>query len=168
MNIGTAGTSLNLEVGTQKNYIRTCIDFMIYLFDSHSILLVDLESLRDANSMDMSAPLPPPRRRNIAPPPEDIKRPRKYLKSLCRSLLENIDRKEHNSPIRLTYDTALKYDHIAGFMNTKRKVITVNADLAARLAAEEGNTLEGNISGENQVKVAIRLGDSSYSAVQSI
>ena len=43
----------------------------------------------------------------------------------------------------------------------------MNADLAARLAAEEGNTLEGNISGENQVKVAIRLGDSSYSAVQS-
>ena len=58
------GSTRNIEdshIGssTRKNYIRTCIDFMIYLFDSHSILLVDLESLRDANTMDMSAPLPP-------------------------------------------------------------------------------------------------------------
>ena len=52
-------------------------------------------------------------------------------------------------------------------MNTKRKAITVNADVASRLAAEEGNELEGNINTENQVKVAVRLGDSSYTAVQS-
>ena len=52
-------------------------------------------------------------------------------------------------------------------MNTKKKVITVNTDVAARLAAEEGNTLKGNIDAENQVKVAVRLGDSSYSADQS-
>ena len=52
----------------------------------------------------------------------------------------------------------MKYDHIAGFMNTKRRVVAVNADVAARLAAEEGNTLEGDVDERNQVKVAVRLG----------
>ena len=52
-------------------------------------------------------------------------------------------------------------------MNMTRKVITVNADVASRLTAEEGNALEGNIHADNQVKVSVRLGDNSYSAVQS-
>ena len=155
----------HIGTSTRKNYIRTCIDFMLYLFDSHSILLVDLEALREANVNDLNAPLP--RRRNNAQPPENLQRPRKQLKLLCRNLLEQTNRKDHNSPVRLTGDNSLKYDHIAGFMNTKRRVVAVNADVAARLAAEEGNTLEGDVDERNQVKVAVRLGDSSYSAVQS-
>ena len=129
------------------------------------MLLVNIEALREANTADLNAPLP--RRRNNPRQPENAKRPRKHLKALCHSLLERMNRKDHNSPIHLTGDVALKYEHIAKFMNTKRKVITVNADVAAQLAAQDGNTLEGNVDATNQVKVAIRLGDSSYSAVQS-
>lgn len=142
---------------------------MCFLFDSHPILLVDLEELREANVEDLLAPLP--RRRNNAPPPPDneapVPRPRKRLKAKCRSLMEAISRQEHNSPIHLVGDVSLKYEHIAEFMNTKRKVLTVNADVARRLAAEEGNEMEGDADAENQVRVAVRLGDSSYSAVQS-
>ena len=43
-------------------------------------------------------------------------------------------------------------------MNTLRKVITVNSVVDYRLAAEEENTPEGNVSTENQVKVSVRIG----------
>ena len=143
------GTTRDVEdshIGTttRKTYIRTCVDFMLFLFDSHPLLLVDLEELREESLIG-----------------------RKNLKLKCKKLIESISRTEHNSPIRLTGDDSLTYNHIASFMNTKRRVVTVNADVAARMAAEEGNTLEGNPNEENQVKVAVRLGDSSYSAVQS-
>lgn len=52
-------------------------------------------------------------------------------------------------------------------MNMKQKIITVNADVDSRLAAEEGNTLDGNVNAENQAEVTVQLGNSSYSAVQS-
>jgi len=143
------GTTRDVEdshIGTttRKTYIRTCVDFMLFLFDSHPLLLVDLEELREESLIG-----------------------RKDLKLKCKKLIESISRTEHNSPIRLTGDDSLTYNHIASFMNTKRRVITVNADVAARMAAEEGNTLDGNPNEENQVKVAVRLGDSSYSAVKS-
>ena len=167
---GTTRTVEDSHIGasTRKNYLRTCIDFMCFLFDSHPILLVDLEALREANREDLAAPLP--RQRNNAPPPDNeipVPRPRKILKAMCRNLMEAISCQEHNSPIHLVGDISLKYEHIAEFMNTKRKVLTVNADVARRLAAEEGNTMQGNADAENQVRVAVRLGDSSYSAVQS-
>ena len=37
----------------------------------------------------------------------------------------------------------------------------------ARLATEEGNTIEGNLDDAKQVEVAVWLGNSSYSAVHS-
>ena len=168
------GTTRDVEdshigTSTRKNYIRTCVDFIIFLFDSHPSLLVHLEELRAANAIDLLAPLPVQRVRTQATrtPATPAVRPRKRLKALCRAQMESINRQEHNSPIRLSGENCLTYDHIAQFMNTKRKVLTVNADVAARLAAEEGNTMEGNADDSNQVKVAVRLGDSSYSAVQS-
>ena len=69
--------------------------------------------------------------------------------------MEAISRQEHNSPIHLVGDVCLKYEHIADYMNTKRKVLTVNADVARRLAAEEGNEMEGDADAENQVGVAV-------------
>ena len=47
----------------------------------------------------------------------------------------------------------------------KKKALTVNADVARRLAAEGDNTMQGGADADNQVQVAVRLGDSSYSAV---
>ena len=46
-------------------------------------------------------------------------------------------------------------------------MINVNTDVAVILDAEDGNTLEGDTDAANQMKVAARLGDSSYSTVQS-
>ena len=166
METGTTRSIEDSHIGTsaQKNYVRTCIDFMLFLFDSHPTLLIDLETLRAANAMDLLAPVPVPRTRTQSIP---AVQPRKNLNALCCAHMESINRKDHNSPVRLTGEDCLTYDHIAQFMNTKRKVITVNADVAARLAAEDGNTMEGNPDESNQVKVAVRLGDSSHSAVQS-
>ena len=162
----------HIGTSTRKNYIRICVDFMLFLFDSHPHLLVDIDVLTEANTIDINSPVPPrPRRRTTAanPPPNDApeQRPRKKLKELCKKLMERVNRNDHNSPIRLTGDNCLAYQHIAEFMNKKRRVIAVNADVAARLAAEDGNSLEGDVDDQNQVKVAVRLGDSSYSAVQS-
>lgn len=50
-----------------------------------------------------------------------------------------------------TGDNSLTYEHIANFTNTKQKVIIVKGDVVLRLAAEEGNTLDGNVNAENQV-----------------
>lgn len=61
----------------------------------------------------------------------------------------------------------MTFDHIANFMNTKQKVIMVNANVASRLAAEEGGMLQGIVNTENQVKVTVQLGDSLYSTIQS-
>ena len=57
------GTTRDVEdshigTSTRKNYICTCIDFIIFLFDSHPSLLVHLEELRAANAIDLLAPLP--------------------------------------------------------------------------------------------------------------
>jgi len=51
-------------------------------------------------------------------------------------------------------------------MGTKRRVVNVDRDLANRLAAEEGASVV-NAGGGGKVKVAVRLSDSSYSAIQS-
>ena len=81
--------------------------------------------------------------------------PRKQLKALCRSLIEGINRNDHNSLILLAENNYSKYNHIIEFMNTKRRFITVNADVAAMIAAEGGHTPEGNTDAENQVRVAV-------------
>ena len=141
-----------IRTSTRNKYARTYVDFIIFLFDSHPILLIDLEVLRQANVIDLNLP---------------VQRTQKNLNVMCHTLIECINRKEHNYLIRLIRDGSLIYDRIAAFMNTKRRVITVNVDIAARLAAEDENMLQGNTDSNNQVKVAVRLGDSSYSAVQS-
>ena len=155
---GTTQTVEDSHIGasTRKNYIRTLVDFMIFMFDSniYCSLLIDHEELKVANALDMV----PVRKR----------RSRKKLKLMCAALLKKMTRVLHNSPVRLSGDNSLNYGHIAAFMNTKSKVIKVDADIAKRIAEEEGtvfNTDQVNIDG--MVDVSIRLGDSSYSAVQS-
>ena len=59
------------------------------------------------------------------------------------------------------------YDDIAKFMETKRRVVSVDPDLANRLATEEGASVVHNAGGGGKVKVAVQLSDSSYSAIQS-
>ena len=156
---GTTQTVEDSHIGasTRKNYIRTLVDFMIFMFDSniYCSLLIDHEELENAHALDMVMPV---RRR----------RSRKKLKLMCAAQLKKMTRVLHNSPVRLSGDNSLNYGHIAAFMNTKSKVIKVDADIAKRIAEEEGtvfNTDQVNIDG--MVDVSIRLGDSSYSAVQS-
>ena len=145
------GTTKDIEdshIGdnTRNTYVRTLVDFMVFLFHSHPLLLVDLEVLREQNSRGGQ----------------------KDLKRRCKILVQLINRTDHNSPIRLTGDNdTLTYAHIASFMNTKRKVLEVNADVAAKLAEKGGSVLDVEPDEANQVKVAVRLGDSSYTAVQS-
>lgn len=155
---GTTQTVEDSHIGasTRKNYIRTLVDFMIFMFDSniYCSLLIDHEELKVANALDMV----PVRKR----------RSRKKLKLMCAALLKKMTRVLHNSPVRLSGDNSLNYGHIAAFMNTKSKVIKVDADIAKRIAEEEGTVVNmDQVNIDGMVDVSIRLGDSSYSAVQS-
>ena len=76
-----------------------------------------------------------------------------------------IARLEHKSPIQLTGPDFLSYDHISAFMNTRKKVIKVDAYIAPRLAVEDGYMIAGNVLTTRKVDVAIRLRDISYSTV---
>ena len=49
----------------------------------------------------------------------------------------------------------------------KAKIVDVDPDLANRLAATDGAAVLNRAGGRGKVKVAVRLSDSSYSAVQS-
>ena len=111
-----------------------------------------------------------PRQRNIVQHPKNeapVQRPRKELQALRRTLLEAISCKDHNSPIHLVDNNCLKYKYITELMNIKWNVLTVNADVARRLAMEEGNVMQGKVNVGNQVQVNVLLGDSFYIAVQS-
>ena len=54
-------------------------------------------------------------------------------------------------------------------MGTKRRVVSVDPDLANRLAEEEGASLVNvnSAGGGGKVKVAVRMSDSSYGAINS-
>ena len=71
---------------------------------------------------------------------------------MCHTLMEAISCKDHNSPICLVGNICLKYKHIAEFVNTKQKVLTVNADVARRLAVEGENTIQGYVEADNKCR----------------
>jgi hypothetical protein len=58
---GTTQTVEDSHIGasTRKNYIRTLVDFMIFMFDSniYCSLLIDHEELKDAHALDMVEPV---------------------------------------------------------------------------------------------------------------
>ena len=131
---------------------------MCFSFDLRPIILVDLEELREANVEYQAAPVPIQRRKNNASPPENqypVPLARKKLKTMCRTLMDAISCKDQNSPIFLVGDVCLKYEHIAEVINTKQKMLTINADVAIRVVIEEENTMQRDANADNQVQVVI-------------
>ena len=63
------------------------------------------------------------------------------------------------------------YTDIAYFMGTKRIIVTVNRELAANFLNDGAKDVltrnEGRGDLEARVDVAVRLGDSTYSSIQS-
>ena len=75
------------------------------------------------------------------------------------------------NPIKLEGAGCLMYNDIAEFMGTKRRIVTVNRDLDTN-AVNDGVTYvlkknEGGADLEARLYVAVRLGDSTYSAIHS-
>ena len=98
---------------------------------------------------------------------EKQRKAKKIFRAECMRQLKRMNRIEGNSPIHLSGPFAIVYDDIAKFMGTKRRVVSVDPDLANQLATEEGASVVNNAGGGGKVKVAVRLSDSSYSAIQS-
>ena len=75
-------------------------------------------------------------------------------------------------PIKLEGAGCLMYNDIVKFMGTKRSIVTVNIDLAANFlndgSADVSTQNEVGSYLEARVDVAVRLGDSMYSAIQSV
>ena len=154
------GTTQSVEdshivTNTRNTYNRSLTDFMLYLF-SHAVhKLVDTAPLLEAIAID------------------DAKRTakqreaRRAFRAECTKQLKQMNRMEQNPPIHLSGPNAISYEDIAKYMGTKRRIVSVDPDLANRLAAEEGASVVNRAGGRGKVKVAVRLSDSSYSAVQS-
>ena len=92
---------------------------------------------------------------------------KKHFRVECVKQLKRMNRVEQNPPIHLSGPNAITYEDIATFMGTKHKIVEVDPDLANRLAATEGAAVLDRAGVRGKVKVAVRMGDSSYSAVQS-
>ena len=154
------GTTQSVEdshivTNTRNTYNRSLTDFMIYLFSNSVHKLVDTAPLIEGKAIDDA--------RRTAKQREA----RRAFRAACTMQLKRMNRVEQNPPIFLSGPNAITYDDIAKYMGTKRRIVSVDPDLANRLAAEEGASVVNRAGGRGKVKVAVRLSDSSYSAVQS-
>ena len=140
---------------TRTTYSRSLTDFMIWLFSFSRNKLVNQEALIAAKAEDD--------RRET----EKQRKAKKGFWAECMRQLKRMNRIEGNSPIHLSGPNAIAYDDIAKYMGTKRRIVSVDPDLANQLAAEEGALVVNYAGGGGKVKVAVRLSDSSYSAIQS-
>ena len=145
----------HIVTNTRNTYNRTLTDFMIYLFTNSNDKLVDIAGLRVAKAVDDARETTKQREAKRA------------FRAECVVQLKRMNRVEGNPPIHLSGPNAINYGDIAKYMGTKRRIVDVNPDLANRLAATEGGTVLNSSGGGGKVKVAVRLSDSSYSAVQS-
>ena len=154
------GTTQSVEdshivTNTRNSYTRTLIDFMLWLFTHSHCKLVNIEPLRAAKLIDDG--------KRTAKQREA----KKDFRAACAVQLKRMNRIEQNSPIHVAGPNAILYEDIAQYMGSKRKIVNVDPDLANRLAAEEGAAVVNSAGGRGKIKVAVRLSDSSYSAVQS-
>lgn len=154
------GTTQSVEdshivTNTRNTYYRSLTDFIIWLFSCNRSKLVNLEALIAAKAEDDQRQT------------EKQRKTKKIFRAECMRQLKRMSRIEGNSPIHLSGPFAIVYDDIAKFMGTKCRVVNVDPDLANRLATEEGASVLYNAGGGGKVKVAVRLSDSSYSAIQS-
>ena len=154
------GTTQSIEdshivTNTRNTYNRSLTDFMIWLFSFSRDKLVRQEALIAAKEQDDQRPTL--KQRNA----------KKWFRAECLRQLRRMNRVEGNSPIYLSGANAIVYEDIAKYMGTKRRIVTVDPDLANRLATEEGAEFINHAVGGGKVRVAVRLSDSSYSAVQS-
>lgn len=140
---------------TRNTYNRSLTDFMIYLFSSSINKLVDPESLIAAKAIDDQRGT------------EKQRKAKRAFRAECIRQLKRMNRVEGNPPIHLSGPNAIIYEDIARYMGTKRRIVSVDPALANRLAAEEGASVVNGAGGGGRVRVAVRLSDSSYSAVQS-
>lgn len=155
------GTTQSIEdshivYNTRNTYNRSLTDFMIWIFSFSCDKLVRQVVLIAAKVQDNQRET------------EKQQKAKKKFRAECFRQLRRMNRVEGNSPIYLTGPNAIVYEDIAKYMGTKRRVVTVDPDLANPLAAEEGAEFVNCAGGGGKVKVAVRLSDSSYSAVQSV
>ena len=83
-----------------------------------------------------------------------------------------MNRAAKKPPIKLEGAGCLIYKYIVDFMVTKRRIVTVNRELATNYVIDRAIYVltqnEGGAVLEARVDVAVRLGDSTYSAIQSV
>lgn len=162
---------------TRADYIGKLVLFMMWLFDNAPDKLVSIGALQQANQKDIDERA----RRNNREANRRGRRKRKRktesrnsLRAACKEMLECMDRTKKNSPICLTGDHALGYREISDFMNTKKKVVSVEKGLADQFVGSESG-LASNAQGQElidadedgNVQVAVRLSDSIYTGIQS-
>lgn len=128
---------------------------MVWLFSHLHYKIVNMEPLRAAKLID------------------DGKRHDKTtggkekIRAACSVQLKQMNGIEHNSPIHISGPNAFVYEDITKHMGSKQKIVNVDIDLANQLAAEEGAAMVNSTGCSGEVKITVRLSDSSYCAMES-
>ena len=75
------------------------------------------------------------------------------------------------TPIKLEGDGCLMYNYIVEFMGTKRIIVTVNREIDSNFVNDGASDVltqnEGGTDLEATMDVAVIIGDSTFSAIQS-
>jgi len=78
-----------------------------------------------------------------------------------------MNRIEGNLTIHFTRPNAINYDDIGKYMGEKQIIVDLDPDLANRSAETEGAAVLNRTGSRGDVKVDVRLSDSSCTSVQS-
>ena len=103
---------------TRKNYVRTLNDIMVWMVDNMPEKLVYRKSPERKNARDMDVLS------------ETNRKQRKFLKYHCNLFLDKMNLAKKKPPIKLESAIFLMYNDIAEFIGTKRRIVTVNIELA--------------------------------------
>ena len=149
----------HIDQNTRKNYVCTLTDIMVWMVNNMPGKLVDSESPERKNTREMGLLSVTKRKHSF------------FYKYHCNLLLEKMNRAAKKTPIKLEGSGCLMYNDIVEFMKTKRKILTMNRELAAN-DVNDGATdalarIEGGADLEARMDVLVRLEDSTYSAIQS-
>ena len=144
---------------THKNYISTLADIMVLMVDNMPEKCVETYAVIRTNEKDMGL-LSETRRKQ-----------RKFLKSHCKLLLDKMNCSSKKTPIKLEGAGCLMYNSIVEFMGTKISILNVNIELEKNYvnggATDVLTRYEDRADLEARMDVAVRLGDSTSSAIQS-
>ena len=138
----------HISDNTKKTYMRSLIQLIVYLFDNYQELLSFIGPLIIANDKDT----------------QRKGKTRMCLQKEYNKQLDEMNRTNKKSPIKIIGETCLIYEIISTFANTKKRTAFVRKDLL-REVIPDCNFDENE--GSEKVEVSVWYSDSVYQSITS-